>query len=188
MAEIGDTSSFLGLACHNGWQYGKADRRFNSAEVLFTSYKNLVNFGPLTLELTVMVWRPFMRQMGEIGETRSILGTCIRQWIAGTAERICAKFTRKTCLVLRSNEFECQKSKVRATRDKNALCTHNIPAVWTKWNGLVADNVVQAAGAPIRSLQRGVFAGMRALGMAGYGWALTRISSSCCDSYAFFNS
>ena len=27
-----------------------------------------------------MVWRPFMRQMGEIGETRSILATSIRQW------------------------------------------------------------------------------------------------------------
>jgi len=32
------------------------------------------NFGPLTQEFTVMVWRPFMR---EIVETRSILGTRI---------------------------------------------------------------------------------------------------------------
>ena len=37
----------------------------NSAEVLSTSYKNLVNVGPLTPEFTVMVW-PFMRQMREI--------------------------------------------------------------------------------------------------------------------------
>jgi len=61
-----------------------------------------------------------MRQMREIGETRSILETRIRQWMAGTAERIYAKFTRKTCLVLRSDEFECQgqKSKVKVTRDK----------------------------------------------------------------------
>jgi len=58
---------------------------------------------------------------------------------------------------------------------KNALCTHNTPAVLTEWNALVADNVAQAAGAPIRSLQRGVFAGMRALGLAGYRWALPRI-------------
>jgi len=55
-----------------------------------------------------MVWRPFMRQMHEIVEARSILGTCIRQRMVGTTERICAKFTRKPCLVLRSYEFECQ--------------------------------------------------------------------------------
>jgi len=81
-----------------------------------------MNFGPLSPELTVIIWRPFIRQMGEIGQTRSILGTSIPQWMAGsgTAERIYAKFTRKTCLVLRSDEFECQdqKSKVKVTRDK----------------------------------------------------------------------
>ena len=61
-----------------------------------------------------------MRQMGEIGETRSIIGTRIPQWMAGTDERICAKFTRKTCLVHRSEELECQgqKSKVKVTRNK----------------------------------------------------------------------
>jgi len=47
-AEIGDTPSFLGLAIHNGWQDGKADKRVNSKEVLSTSRKNLVNFGPLS--------------------------------------------------------------------------------------------------------------------------------------------
>ena len=73
--------------------------------VLSTLYNNLVNFGPLTPEFTVMVWRPLMYQMGEIIETRSILETRIRQWMAGTAERICTKFTRKTCLVLRSDDF-----------------------------------------------------------------------------------
>jgi len=110
----------LGLAFHNGWQYGKGDERVNSAEVLSTSCKKLVNFGALTQEFMVMVWRPFMRQMGEIGETRSILGTRISQRMAGTAERICAKFTRKTCLVLRSYEFECQgqRSRVKVTRNK----------------------------------------------------------------------
>ena len=39
---------------------------------------------------------------------------------------------------------------------------------WTEWNALVADKVAQAADATIRSLQKGVFAGMRALGLAGY--------------------
>jgi len=47
-------TSYLGLAFHYGWQDGKADGHVNSAEFLSTSYKNLVNFGPLTLELTVM--------------------------------------------------------------------------------------------------------------------------------------
>jgi len=118
--------------------------------------------------------------MREIGETRSILETRIRQWMTGTAEQICVEFTRKMCLVLRSEDFEYQgqKSKVNVTRDKNALCSHNVtPAVCTEWNALVADNVAQAADATIRSLQRGVFVGMRALGLAGYRWALPRISS-----------
>jgi len=83
-----------------------------------TLCRNLVNFGPLTLEFTVMVWRPFMRQMRKIGETREILETCIRQRIAGTAERICTKFTLKTCLILRSDEFEYQGQKSKVTRDK----------------------------------------------------------------------
>jgi len=176
--EIGNTHSFSELAFHNGWQYGKADERVNSADVLCTSCKNLANFGSLTPEFTLMVWRPFMRQMRQIVETRSILETHIRQWMTGTAERIYAKFTRKTCLVLRSDEFECQGQRSRATETKNAMCTHNTPAVWTEWNGLVANNVAQAADAATRSLQRGVFAGTRALGMAGYRWALLRISSS----------
>ena len=100
--------------------------------------KNLVDFGPLTPEFTVMVWRPLMRQMREIVETRSILETRIRQWMTGTAERICAIFARKTCLVLRFDEFECQgqRSKVKGqvTGNKNMLCTHNTPMVWTEWN------------------------------------------------------
>jgi len=42
--------------------------------------------------------------------------------MAGTAERICAKFTGKTCLVPRSDEFEGQgqRSNVKVTRDKQA--------------------------------------------------------------------
>jgi len=84
-----------------------------------------------------MVWRPFMRQMREVVETRSILGSRIRQRMATTAERICAEFTRKTCFVLRSHEFEYQgqKSKVKVTRGKKRA------VVWTEWNALVADNV-----------------------------------------------
>ena len=72
------------------------------------------------------------------------------------------------------------RSKVKGQghqEQKNALCTQNTPALWTEWNALVADNVAQAADATIRSPQRGVFAGMRALDLAGYRWALPRISS-----------
>jgi len=146
----------LGTRIPNGWQYGKADGRINSAEVLSVLCTNLVNFGPLTPEFTVMVWRPFMRQMGEIGQTRSI-----RQWMAGiTDERIGAKFTRKTCLVFRSWNVKVKSQRSRSSDKKRAV--HTTPhAVWTKWNGLVADNVAQAAGASILSLARGVFAGMR---------------------------
>jgi len=45
-----------------------------------------------------------------------------------TAERICAKFTRKTCLVPRSDEFEGQgqRSKVKVTSDKNGI----LVSVW----------------------------------------------------------
>ena len=106
------------------------DGRINSAEVMSASCKNFVNFGRLTLEFTVIVWRPFILQMREIVETRSIIETRIRQWMTGTAERICAKFTQKTCLVLRSDEFECQgqRSKV-VTRAGRALtcCAFTTP-------------------------------------------------------------
>jgi len=149
----------------------------------------MVNFGLLSPEITVIICQPFMRQMGEICETCSIVGIRIRQWMAGTAERICAKFTPKTCLFLRWDDFECQdqKSNVKVTRGKNALCTHNTPTLWTKWNALVANIVTLAAGATTGWLLRGVFAGMRALGLAGYRWALPRIcSSNCYDSYSIF--
>ena len=66
-------------------------------------------------------WQPILgAKSAEIVETRSILGTRIRQWMTGTTELICAKFTRKMCLVLRSDWLECQgrKSKVKVTRDK----------------------------------------------------------------------
>jgi len=48
--------------------------------------------------------------------------------ISGTAERICAKLTGKTCLVLRSKVFECQgqRSKVKVTRDKKRA-VHSSP-------------------------------------------------------------
>jgi len=61
-------------------------------------------------QVTLILLSHFTK-MDEIGQTRSILGTRVQQWMAGTAERICAKFTQKTCLVLRSDELECQGQK-----------------------------------------------------------------------------
>ena len=96
--------------------------------------------------------------------------------MTGTAERICAKFTSKTCLVLRSDKLKCpdQKSKVKVNRYKN----DNALIASTEWNALAANNVTHAADATIPSLPRGDFASLRALGLAGYRWALPRISSS----------
>jgi len=46
--------------------------------------------------------------------------------ISGTAERVCAKFTGKTCLVPLSDHFECQGQR-SDVRDKNALRTSITP-------------------------------------------------------------
>jgi len=64
--------------------------------------------------------------------------------ISGTAERICAKFIRKTCYAARSDEFggQGERSKIKVTRDKNALCTSITPAA-TEWNALAANNAMQ---------------------------------------------
>jgi len=87
--------------------------------------------------------------------------------MAGTAERICAKFTRKSLNV----KVKSQRSRSPGT--KRAVHLQH-PAVWTEWNALVAENVAQAADATIRG---DVFAEMRALGLAGYCSVLPRISS-----------
>ena len=41
--------------------------------------------------------------------------------ISGTAQRICDKFTGKTCLVPRSDEFECQGQRSRLSGPKNGI-------------------------------------------------------------------
>jgi len=40
------------------------------------------------------------------------------------------------------------------------ICVTTPPGVWTKWNGVIADNVVHTAGTSILLLARGVFAAM----------------------------
>jgi len=46
--------------------------------------------------------------------------------ISATAKRICAKFTGRTCLVPRSDKFECQgqRRKVKVNTDKNEKVRH----------------------------------------------------------------
>jgi len=58
-AEISDMPSFLGLTFHNGLQDGKADGLINTADVPSTSPKNLVSFGPLTPQFTMVIRQPF---------------------------------------------------------------------------------------------------------------------------------
>jgi len=114
--------------------------------------------------------------MGEIGQTRSILGTRICQWMAGTAERFAPNsHGRRVWSFARTSWNVKDKSRrSESPGTKNALCTRNTPAVWTKLNGLVANNITQAAGTSILLLVRGV---VRAVSLAGYCLALPRISS-----------
>jgi len=64
-------------------------------------------------------------------------------------------------------------SRSPGTKTRCALTTPRRPAEWMKSNALVADNVAQAAGAPIRSLPRGDFAGMRSACGVRWGWRTT---------------
>ena len=104
----------------------------------------------------MIIWRPFMRQMREIGETRSILGLAFdNEWqeplngfAANSHGRCIWSFARLSLNV----KVKSQKSRSPGT--KNELCTHKTPAVWTEWNAVVAGNVAQAADATIRSLRR----------------------------------
>ena len=70
--------------------------------------------------------------------------------VSGMAERICSKFTGKTCLVPVSDQFECegQKSKVKVTREKQrAMNSRHSPAV-CEWYALAANNVKQQYTGP----------------------------------------
>jgi len=150
---------------HNGWQDGKADRRVNSAEVLSTSYKNMVNFGSLTPEFMVMVWRPFMR---EIVEPCLILGSHIQQWMAGTAGFVPNSHGRHVWSFLCSDKLRChgQKSKVKVTTDKKSAVYSQHPHRMDRMECPHCrhdnhDNLIAAE----RCLPACV---VRALGLAGY--------------------
>jgi len=77
--------------------------------------------------------------------------------ISGTAERICAKFTGKTCLVPRSDEFECQGQRSRWPRTKTHCPVPSPPPLAvTESNALTANNVMQQQTGPFRR-RRGWF-------------------------------
>ena len=57
---------------------------------------------------------------------------------SGTAERICAKFTGKTCLVRRSEEFECQgqRLKIKVNRHKKGKRRNHAASDRTNVSGM----------------------------------------------------
>ena len=54
---------------------------------------------------------------------------------------------RRVCSLARTSLYQGQRSKVKVTRDKNALSLPSTPAA-TEWNALAAINVVQQQTAP----------------------------------------
>ena len=77
----------------------------------------------------------------------------------GMAKRICAIFTVKTCLIPRSDVFEYQgqRSKVKLTRDKNALSAADTPV---RSNGMRSlKNSVQQQRTGLFPGCQGVFSG-----------------------------
>jgi len=72
--------------------------------------------------------------------------------ISGTAERICAKFAGKTCLVPRSDEFECQGQMSRSPGTKTCCALPSPPAA-TEWNAFATNNVRQQQTVPLRRYQ-----------------------------------
>jgi len=82
--------------------------------------------------------------------------------ISGTAKRICAKFTVKTYLDTRSEDFECQgqRPKVKVTRDKNELSPVGTPPPAAyEWYALAANSVEQQWTTPFGPCRGGVISG-----------------------------
>ena len=102
----------------------------NDVAVLQDLYISLTHFECL-LNMTLLCFSrlilPLLYRMhwtaeGSVFDAVCDFFACV--WnISAAAERICAKFSRKTCLVPRSDEFECQgeRSKVKVTRDKKGI-------------------------------------------------------------------
>ena len=78
---------------------------------------------------------------------------CREKFVSGTAGRICANFTGKTCLVPRSDEFECQGQRLRSLGTKTRFALPS-PLAATEWNALAANDVTQQRTAPFRRRRR----------------------------------
>jgi len=81
--------------------------------------------------------------------------------ISGTVERICAKVTRKMCLVPHSDEFEYQgqRSKVKVTRDKfpphwkcTVTCSLQITSCSSRWDHSITAGLIGVHNAAACSL------------------------------------
>ena len=91
----------------------------------------------------------------------------------------CAKLTRNTCLILRSDKLECQgqKSKVKVTRDKKRAVHSQHPPRYGRNGTPSLQRTPRKQTRPLYCCSaEGCLRGMRALGLAGYRWALPRIS------------
>jgi len=76
--------------------------------------------------------------------------------ILGTAERICAKFTGKTCMVPRSDDLNV-KVKGQGHQGRKSAVRSITPAT-TEWNALVENNIMRQQTGPFRRCG-GVFFG-----------------------------
>jgi len=111
---FGRATITLGIGPHSSYHYFKSTSTKLQAGILITKCNMVVLLLPhaskvLFLALSCLTFSFFV---------------CASN-ISGTDEWICAKFTHGKRLVPRSDEFECQgqRSKVKVSRDKNALCT-----------------------------------------------------------------
>jgi len=59
IGEISELAFILGTRIPQRMEDGKENGRVDTPDVLCTSRKNLVNFGPLTPEFTTLIWQPF---------------------------------------------------------------------------------------------------------------------------------
>jgi len=84
------------------------------------SFCVLTQFSVLSLHISCLL--PYAVNCGRFcfWRRQSVFFVCVRN-ISGTAERICARFTRKTCLVPRWDEFEGQGQRSSTPGTKTAF-------------------------------------------------------------------
>ena len=101
----------------NSYTFGLSNTCVIKSSLRIPSHLNALHYLFFFAPPCSLIARNELRKVLFLALSTSFLSVCA--WnISGTAERICAKFTRKTCLVPRSDQFECQgqRSKVKVTR------------------------------------------------------------------------